>query len=185
VSFPANTTQVECSRLDLRHSIDILYPRQPNHLHVRPLPRRLCLRALASLHRLPHHHLASLLCRHVREPRSTQTHQYWPVLHLAIMPSRTGKGYASNDFVWKEWQNQAGWSSDGLVFCLGMLNGAFAVGTPLVLPTSTSCPSPIPSYDEDANPDVIGTAYPTSQKNSPTPAPTSPKPSSPNTPWAS
>jgi hypothetical protein len=107
------------------------------------------------------------------------------IMVCAIMPSRTGKGYASNDFVWKEWQNQAGWSSDGLVFCLGMLNGAFAVGTPLVLPPSNSCPSPIPSYDEDANPDVIGTAYPTSQKNSPTLAPTSPRPSSPNTPWAS
>lgn len=52
------------------------------------------------------------------------------ILVCAIMPSKTGKGYASNSFVWKDWQNQAGWSSDGLVFCAGMLNGAFAVGTP-------------------------------------------------------
>ncbi|KAI8933825.1 hypothetical protein NX059_009527 [Plenodomus lindquistii] len=52
------------------------------------------------------------------------------ILVCAIMPSRTGKGYASNSFVWKEWSNQSGWSSDGFVFCAGMLNGAFAVGTP-------------------------------------------------------
>jgi choline transport protein len=56
------------------------------------------------------------------------------IMVCAIMPSRTGKGYASNEFVWRDWQNQAGWGSDGLVFCLGMLNGAFAVGTPLVHP---------------------------------------------------
>jgi choline transport protein len=48
----------------------------------------------------------------------------------AIMPSTTGKGYASNKFVWREWNNQSGWSSDGFVFCAGMLNGAFAIGTP-------------------------------------------------------
>ncbi|KAF2033068.1 amino acid transporter, partial [Setomelanomma holmii] len=52
------------------------------------------------------------------------------ILVCAIMPSRTGKGYASNSFVWKDWENQTGWSSDGFVFCAGMLNGAFAVGTP-------------------------------------------------------
>ncbi|KAF2707246.1 amino acid transporter [Pleomassaria siparia CBS 279.74] len=48
----------------------------------------------------------------------------------AIMPSRTGKGHASNSFVWKDWQNATGWSSDGFVFCAGMLNGAYSVGTP-------------------------------------------------------
>ena len=32
------------------------------------------------------------------------------------------------DFVWKDWQNLTGYKSDGFVFCLGMLNGAFAVG---------------------------------------------------------
>jgi hypothetical protein len=52
------------------------------------------------------------------------------IMVCAIMPSRSGKGYASNEFVWRDWQNQAGWSSDGFVFCAGMLNGAFAVGTP-------------------------------------------------------
>ncbi|OAL01539.1 amino acid transporter [Phaeosphaeriaceae sp. SRC1lsM3a] len=52
------------------------------------------------------------------------------ILVCAIMPSRTGKGYASNSFVWKDWSNQSGWASDGFVFVAGMLNGAFAVGTP-------------------------------------------------------
>jgi len=52
------------------------------------------------------------------------------ILVCAIMPSRTGKGYASSHFVWKDWENQTGWASDGFVFCAGMLNGAFAVGTP-------------------------------------------------------
>ena len=46
----------------------------------------------------------------------------------AIMPSRTGSGYASNDFVWRDWNNLTGYSSDGLTFLAGMLNGAFAVG---------------------------------------------------------
>lgn len=52
------------------------------------------------------------------------------IMVCAIMPSQTGKGYASTDFVWRQWQNQTGWSSDGFVFCAGMLNGAYAVGTP-------------------------------------------------------
>lgn len=52
------------------------------------------------------------------------------IMVCAIMPSRTGKGYASSEFVWKEWQNGTGWNSDGFVFCAGMLNGAYAVGTP-------------------------------------------------------
>ncbi|KAF2017817.1 amino acid transporter [Aaosphaeria arxii CBS 175.79] len=54
------------------------------------------------------------------------------ILVCVIMPSRLvgGQGHASSSFVWKEWDNQTGWSSDGFVFCAGMLNGAFAVGTP-------------------------------------------------------
>lgn len=52
------------------------------------------------------------------------------IMVCAIMPSKTGMGYASSKSVWGEWQNQAGWTSDGFVFCAGMLNGAFAVGTP-------------------------------------------------------
>ncbi|KAF2868860.1 amino acid/polyamine transporter I [Massariosphaeria phaeospora] len=52
------------------------------------------------------------------------------IMVCAIMPSKTGKGYATTAFVWKEWQNQTGWTSNGFVFCAGMLNGAYAVGTP-------------------------------------------------------
>ncbi|KAE9961867.1 hypothetical protein EG327_002839 [Venturia inaequalis] len=52
------------------------------------------------------------------------------VMVLAIMPSKTGKGYASNSFVWKDWNNATGYSSSGFVFLAGMLNGAFAIGTP-------------------------------------------------------
>ncbi|KAH7138526.1 amino acid/polyamine transporter I [Dendryphion nanum] len=54
------------------------------------------------------------------------------IMVCAIMPSQKlgGHGHASSDFVWKEWQNQTGWESNGLVFCMGMLNGAYAVGTP-------------------------------------------------------
>ena len=52
------------------------------------------------------------------------------ILVCAIMPSLTGKGYASSSFVWKDWQNQTGWTSNGFVFCAGMLNGAYAIGTP-------------------------------------------------------
>lgn len=52
------------------------------------------------------------------------------IMVCAIMPSKTGKGHATSSFVWKEWINQTGWTSDGFVFAAGMLNGAFAVGTP-------------------------------------------------------
>lgn len=52
------------------------------------------------------------------------------VLVCAIMPSQNGSGYANNDFVWKTWENRTGYKSNGFVFLAGMLNGAFAVGTP-------------------------------------------------------
>ena len=55
------------------------------------------------------------------------------VVVCAVMPHRNGQPYASDSFVWRDWQNDTGWSSNGLVFCLGMLNGAFAVGTPDVI----------------------------------------------------
>ena len=51
-------------------------------------------------------------------------------LVCAIMPSQTGAGYASNSFVWSDFANLTGWSSDGLVFVMGILNGAYAIGTP-------------------------------------------------------
>jgi choline transport protein len=55
------------------------------------------------------------------------------ILVCAIMPHTRGVGYASTEFVWHEWQNSTGYTSNGFVFCLGMLNGAFAVGTPDVI----------------------------------------------------
>lgn len=50
------------------------------------------------------------------------------IIVCAIMPSRNGSGYASNDFVWRDWTNKTGYSSDGFAFLSGMLNGAFAIG---------------------------------------------------------
>lgn len=41
--------------------------------------------------------------------------------------------HATNAFVWSEWINSTGYSSNGFVFLLGMLNGAFAVGCPDVV----------------------------------------------------
>ena len=55
------------------------------------------------------------------------------ILVCAIMPHARDTGYASSGFVWREWVNSTGYSSNGFVFCLGMLNGAFTVGTPDVI----------------------------------------------------
>jgi choline transport protein len=55
------------------------------------------------------------------------------ILVCAILPHTKGMGYATSDFVWSEWQNETGYQSNGFVFCLGLLNGAFAVGTPDVI----------------------------------------------------
>lgn len=49
---------------------------------------------------------------------------------LAIMPSTNGSGYASSKSIWADWSNQTGYASNGFVFLAGMLNGAFAIGTP-------------------------------------------------------
>lgn len=38
--------------------------------------------------------------------------------------------HASSTFVWADFQNSTGWDSKGFVFLAGMLNGAYAVGTP-------------------------------------------------------
>lgn len=38
--------------------------------------------------------------------------------------------HATSTFVWADFQNATGWDSKGFVFLAGMLNGAFAVGTP-------------------------------------------------------
>ncbi|KAI4147524.1 MAG: hypothetical protein LQ341_001778 [Variospora aurantia] len=52
------------------------------------------------------------------------------IIVCAVMPHVNDRAYASNFSVWGDWQNQTGYSSSGLVFLLGMLNGAFSVGTP-------------------------------------------------------
>ncbi|RDW69461.1 hypothetical protein BP6252_08481 [Coleophoma cylindrospora] len=52
------------------------------------------------------------------------------ILVCAIMPHTKGSGYATSSFVWSDWSNQTGYSSNGFVFLAGMLNGAYAVGTP-------------------------------------------------------
>jgi choline transport protein len=52
------------------------------------------------------------------------------IVVVAIMPHVNGQPYASNDFVWKDWENLTGYSSNGFVFVAGMLNGAYSVGTP-------------------------------------------------------
>ena len=46
------------------------------------------------------------------------------------MPFINSTPYASSTKVWATWDNQTGYKSDGFAFLLGMLNGAFAVGTP-------------------------------------------------------
>ncbi|KAL8769572.1 MAG: hypothetical protein Q9209_004504 [Squamulea sp. 1 TL-2023] len=46
------------------------------------------------------------------------------------MPTVNGNAQASNSFVWKDWVNSTGYSSNSFVFLLGMLNRAFTVGTP-------------------------------------------------------
>ena len=60
----------------------------------------------------------------------TITGVFISIVVCAAMPKANGKPHASNSFVWKDWVISTGYSSDGFVFLLGMLNGAFAVGTP-------------------------------------------------------
>lgn len=52
------------------------------------------------------------------------------IIVCATMPTANGKGHASDNFVWRDWENSTGYTSNGFVFVAGMLNGAFAVGTP-------------------------------------------------------
>ncbi|KAL8764289.1 MAG: hypothetical protein Q9203_007168 [Teloschistes exilis] len=55
------------------------------------------------------------------------------IVLCAVLPHVTHKGYATNHSVWEDWQNETGYESNGFVFLLGMLNGAYAVGTPDLL----------------------------------------------------
>ncbi|KAI4180261.1 MAG: hypothetical protein L6R41_007348 [Letrouitia leprolyta] len=65
------------------------------------------------------------------------------ILVCAIMPHVNDQPYASNYTVWRDWQNTTGWSSSGFAFLLGMLNGAYAVGTPdLVSHLAEEVPNP-------------------------------------------
>ena len=51
------------------------------------------------------------------------------IIVCAVMPSVRDVSYATNDFVWHDWTNQTGYTSNGFVFVAGMLNGAYAVGS--------------------------------------------------------
>jgi amino acid transporter len=48
------------------------------------------------------------------------------IVVCAAMPDT----HATGSFVWRDWVNSTGYGSDGFVFLMGMLNGAYAVGTP-------------------------------------------------------
>ncbi|KAJ6031758.1 hypothetical protein N7540_002490 [Penicillium herquei] len=52
------------------------------------------------------------------------------IIVCAVMPSVNGVGYESNYVVWHEWTNETNYSQQGFVFVMGMLNGAYSVGTP-------------------------------------------------------
>jgi amino acid transporter len=49
------------------------------------------------------------------------------IIVLAVLPSRRR---ASNAQVWRTYYNETGGWSDGICFLSGLLNAAFAVGTP-------------------------------------------------------
>lgn len=52
------------------------------------------------------------------------------IIAVAALPASGNRAYASSDFVWQDWLNNTGYSKNGLVFVLGMLNGSFNIGTP-------------------------------------------------------
>ena len=52
------------------------------------------------------------------------------IVVCAVLPLVDGTGYALDSFVWSDWVNETGYKSNGFAFLLGMLNGAYAVGTP-------------------------------------------------------
>jgi choline transport protein len=53
------------------------------------------------------------------------------IVICAAMPGTGGRpGHATTSFIWKDWVNSTGYSSDKFVFLMGMLNGAYAIGTP-------------------------------------------------------
>jgi choline transport protein len=95
------------------------------------------------------------------------------IVVCAAMPGTGGRQpHASSSFVWKDWSSDIGYSSQGLVFCLGMLNGAYSVGTPGQPPHLIPTPSTAPFTNPQSK-----TASPTSPKKSLSLKPMSPKPS--------
>jgi hypothetical protein len=70
-----HSMQVESFRLDIRCSVYVVFSRQSDRQHVRPLPSRLYIRALARLRRLYDHHVGVLSCCHVRQPRTPNSEQ--------------------------------------------------------------------------------------------------------------
>lgn len=52
------------------------------------------------------------------------------IIACAVMPYVNGVGYASDYEIWQKWTNETRYSQSGFVFVLGMLNGAYSVGTP-------------------------------------------------------
>lgn len=80
---------------------------------------------------------ALVMFGHHQLPRLNQIGLLWIVVGVfisvivcAVMPSTSGNGYANSRTVWVDWQNGTGYSNNGFVFVLGMLNGAFALGVP-------------------------------------------------------
>ncbi|KAL8722866.1 MAG: hypothetical protein Q9225_000699 [Loekoesia sp. 1 TL-2023] len=55
------------------------------------------------------------------------------IIVCAVMPHVNHQAYSSNFSIWSDWENQTGYSSSGFAFLLGMLNGAYSVGTPDVI----------------------------------------------------
>lgn len=52
------------------------------------------------------------------------------IVVCAIMPHVNGQPYQSNEAVWRTWTNGTSYTQQGFVFVMGMLNGAYSVGTP-------------------------------------------------------
>lgn len=90
----------------------------------------------------------------------------------SVMPSKNGAGYASDAFVWKDWTNRTGYSSDGFTFLAGMLNGAFAIGA---IDCVTHIAEEIPQYVLRDQPHHLN-QHVTNQPTIPGPEETSPKP---------
>ena len=53
------------------------------------------------------------------------------IIVCAAMPGTDGRPpHGTNSFVWLDWSADVGYTSQGFVFLMGMLNGAYSIGTP-------------------------------------------------------